>query len=86
MAEFPPIQQFQLIQRTSNRLEMLLVTPRPLSIAEEGHVRGWVLAAVGHPFDITLHYVAEIPRAAHGKYEDFRCEVAPASTKETFDA
>ncbi len=76
---FPPIQQFQLVQRSLTRMEMLLVTPRPLTAEEESRLRGWIEIAVGYPFEIQLTYVTQIPRGANGKYEDFRCEVVAPS-------
>ena len=63
LTEFPPIAQFQLIQRTLHAAELLLVTPRTLSGQEEQTVRGWAQQALGHPFDINIRYVREIPRA-----------------------
>ncbi|HEY2841138.1 MAG TPA: hypothetical protein VGJ26_18425 [Pirellulales bacterium] len=81
LESFPPIQQFQLIQRTLQQMEMLLVAPRGLTAVEEDLLRGWITQAVGHPFEIALTYVADIPRSASGKFEDFRCEVAPDSIK-----
>ncbi len=75
LAEFPPIHQFQLIQRTRHMMEMLLVTQRPLESHEEELLRGWITTALGHPFEILITYVADIPRGALGKFEDFRCEV-----------
>ena len=56
-------------------MEMLLVTQRPLESHEEELLRGWITTALGHPFEILITYVADIPRGALGKFEDFRCEV-----------
>jgi len=75
LQEFPPIQQFQLVQRTLTRMEMSLVTPRPLQHEEESRLRGWIETAVGHRFDVAFLYVDEIPRSPSGKFEEFRCEV-----------
>ena len=75
LAEFPPIHQFQLVQKSLTAMEMLLVAPRPLSPAEEARLRGWIVAAVGHPFEVVFRYVESIPRSPLGKFEDFRCEV-----------
>lgn len=75
MADFPPIMQFQLIQRSLKMAELLLVAPRPLTGPEEKLLRHWTQQALGHPFEITLTYMQEIPRSASGKFEDFRCEV-----------
>ncbi|HEY4311713.1 MAG TPA: hypothetical protein VGN12_19865 [Pirellulales bacterium] len=75
LADFPPIHQFQLIQRSRTSMEMLLVALRPLTPADEERLRGWVLTALGHPFEVGFRYVDEIPRGPLGKFEDFRCEI-----------
>ena len=72
---FPPISQFQFIQRNLERMELLLVAPRRLTEPEEKMLRGWVDEAVGYPFQVTITYVDNIPRSSAGKFEDFRCEV-----------
>lgn len=75
LADFPPIHQFQLIQRTTSAMEMLLVALRPLTTTDEDRLRSWIIAALGHPFDVTFRYVDSIPRSPLGKFEDFRCEI-----------
>jgi phenylacetate-CoA ligase len=82
IADFPPIHQFQLIQRSLTSLELLLVAARPLTPAEEQKLRGWVLAAAGYPFDVTIRYVDSIPRSSQGKFEDFRSELDPIAGSE----
>ncbi len=71
----PPIQQFQLIQRTLHEAELLLRTARPLLADEEALVRSWVDMAIGFSFQLKVTYVDEIPRGRTGKYEDIRCDV-----------
>ncbi len=85
LADFPPIHQFQLVQRSLQDMEMRLVALRPLSVAEEERLRGWIIAAVGHPFNVRFLYVDSIPRSSLGKFEDFRCEVAPDALPEPSD-
>lgn len=75
LSNFPPIHQFQLIQRTTTCMEMLLVALRPLTVTDEELLRGWITSAVGHPFDVSFRYVDAIPRSPLGKFEDFRCEI-----------
>jgi len=82
IADFPPIHQFQLIQHSLKSLELLLVALRPLTPPEEEKLRGWVLAAVGYPFEVAIRYVDSIPRSAQGKFEDFRSELEPAAGSE----
>jgi phenylacetate-CoA ligase len=80
-ARFPriaPVQQFQVVQQSLEAIEVRLVVARALTGDEEAKLRDHVLEHLKHPFGISFAYVADIPRAASGKYEDFRCEVAPA--------
>jgi phenylacetate-CoA ligase len=71
----PPLQQFQVIQRSLTSLEVLLVCPRALGADEEDVMRGYLAATLGHVFDVTFTYVAEVPRSKGGKFEDFRSEL-----------
>lgn len=73
--EMPPIQQFQLIQRTRDRLELMVVSPRLFTDDEQQLIRSWVDRAVGCRLELKITYVSDIARGATGKYEDFRCEV-----------
>jgi phenylacetate-CoA ligase len=75
--ELPPVEQFQLIQRSLQEVELLLVMQRKLNETEEMLLRGWVDMAIGHHFDLVITYVDEIPRGANGKFEDVRSEVDP---------
>jgi phenylacetate-CoA ligase len=75
LGDLPPVRQFQVIQRTVDTLEVKLVTPRPLRRDEEDRMRKYLHAALGYPFALSFTYVAEIPRSAGGKYEDFRSEL-----------
>lgn len=71
----PPISQFQVIQRSLSAVDVLLVTPRPLTSSEELKIQEWTLKALGYPFQVTLRYVDQIKPGPTGKFEDFRCEV-----------
>ncbi len=71
----PPLQQFQVVQRSLSALEVLLVCPRSLEPEEEDMMRRYLVATLGHPFDVTFTYVAEVPRSRGGKFEDFRSEI-----------
>ncbi|MBL9124642.1 MAG: phenylacetate--CoA ligase family protein [Planctomycetaceae bacterium] len=85
LADFPPIHQFQLVQRSTTAMEMLLVVHRPLSAADEDRLRAWIVSAVGYPFEVAFRYVDSIPRSPLGKFEDFRCEIPDARDQERGD-
>src|SRR5207253_5021199 len=62
----PPLQQFQVIQRSLTALEVLLVCPEPLGAAEEDIMREYLAFVLGHRFEVTFTYVAEVPRSKGG--------------------
>jgi hypothetical protein len=69
LANLPPIQQFQVIQRTVHALEVKLV------VEEEETLRKYLAREFGYPFACTFSYVKEIPRSPGGKFEEFRSEL-----------
>ncbi len=69
------IRQFQFIQKTRLDLELRLVVPQELSKAAEASVHQLVAGKFGDEFRLDITYCDEIPRAANGKFEEFRCEV-----------
>ena len=71
----PPLQQFQVVQRSLTALEVLLVCPRPLGSDEEDAMRAYLAVTLGHRFDVTFNYVPEVPRSPGGKFEDFRSDI-----------
>ncbi len=75
MGRLAPICQWQLIQKSYTKMELKLVTRRPLSDKEETAVVAAFMQTLGENFNISPRYVDEIPRAASGKYEEFRCEI-----------
>jgi phenylacetate-CoA ligase len=77
-AMLPPLQQFQLVQRTVENVELLLVALRRFTAVEEQFMRQLVDRALGCTLDVKISYVDEIPRGAGGKFEDFRSEVCQA--------
>ena len=75
LAEVAPVRQAQLVQRSLQELEMLLVVSRPPTAAEEDALRTAILTRLRHSFSLKFTYVDEISRSPGGKYEDFRSEV-----------
>lgn len=71
-----PISQFQLVQKTLDTIEAILVTARELTESEQNELRQLITTELTYPFMVTFTYVDEIPRSKGGKYEEFRSEVA----------
>jgi len=82
-SSLPPILQFQVIQRSLTDVDVLLVTPRALTVEEETLVRQWTHNAMCYPFNVRIQYVDSIPRGKTGKFEDFRCDVAGETGSDT---
>jgi phenylacetate-CoA ligase len=70
-----PIRQIQLVQKTTRRIEVRLVAPRPLDGSQQARLRAHLASVIGHPFEFDIVPVAAIPRSAGGKYEDYISEV-----------
>jgi phenylacetate-CoA ligase len=71
-----PVQQYQLIQKDVENIEIKLVTKRALTDKEEQGLRKYIVGRLGYPFTLTFTYADEIPRSKGGKFEDFRSELA----------
>lgn len=77
----PPIRQFQVIQRSLEEIEALLVVPRPLTDEEKQLLLRWFERGLGHTFRVKFTYVDHIPASPTGKFEDFRSDVAVGGNK-----
>ncbi|WP_158498778.1 phenylacetate--CoA ligase family protein [Magnetospira sp. QH-2] len=75
LTDIAPIRQFQLVQQKMDEIEVRLVVPEPLAEATEEKVRACLRDLLGYAFKLPITYLDEIPRAANGKYEDFRSEL-----------
>lgn len=69
------MRQVQVIQDSLTSLSLKVVSARALRAQEESAFRDTVRNAVGHPFDVTVSYVDDVPRSASGKFEDFICAI-----------
>lgn len=74
-AAIAPVRQFQVVQRSLEDIEVLLVVKRALTAEEAAALRTLILRSLGHPFSVRFSCCGEIPRNASGKYEEFRCEI-----------
>jgi phenylacetate-CoA ligase len=71
-----PVLQYQVIQKSTGRLEVRLVPKHPFTRAEEDQVRALLVEkAFEHPFEIDFVYLRDIPRQPNGKFEEFMSEV-----------
>jgi hypothetical protein len=73
-ASIAPVEQFQVIQRDRNSIELRVVAPRDLTPSETGLLLAALRNALGSDYRMTLQRLEQIPRGAGGKYEDFICE------------
>ena len=70
-----PIRQYQIIQRSLEGVEVMLVADRPVSESEEAQLSEIIRSELGHPFALSFSYVDAIPRGPGGKFEDFRSDL-----------
>jgi phenylacetate-CoA ligase len=70
-----PVRQFQFVQTALDALDARMVLERPITDEEEAALRALILGFLPAPFAIRFVWVDAIPRAASGKYEEFRSEL-----------
>lgn len=70
-----PVAQLQLVQRTLDRIDVNVVAPRALTQGEKAALVAALQTCLGHPFRMEVREVAEIPRSASFKFEDFVSEI-----------
>ncbi len=74
--DIAPVRQYQVIQRSLERVTLRLAVERPLTVAEEGALAEKLVEFLGHRFAVDFEYFTpEIPRGPGGKFEDFICEI-----------
>ena len=71
----PEIRQFQLTQKSFEKIEVKLVVATPLTNSKELQITQHLIEKFGHPFDYQFIYVDDIPRGANGKFEEFKSDV-----------
>jgi phenylacetate-CoA ligase len=71
-----PVVQYQLAQRSSQLVELRLVTETPLSPEQELELAAVVQRSLGHPFEVSFRYFeGALPPATGGKFEEFVSEL-----------
>jgi len=78
LMETAPVRQFQFVQTSSDRIVARLVCDARLSPSQEAAFRARVLSMLPAGLSLDFAYVADIPRAASGKFEEFVSEVSGA--------
>lgn len=74
--EIAPVRQYQVVQRSLERVTLRLATERPLRTDEESRLAAVLTEFLGYPFAVDFEYFPEgIPRGRGGKFEDFYSEV-----------
>jgi phenylacetate-CoA ligase len=71
----PGLRQYRLVQTALDALRLEILAPVPLTEAEAAAAAGWARAKFGQGFAVTVRHMADLPRSAAGKAEDFVCEV-----------
>jgi len=70
-----PVHQYQFVQKDLNTIEVRLAVKRDLTEEEGDKIKDWVAGKLGHPFNVFITIVEDIPRTASGKYQDFVSEL-----------
>ena len=74
--DIAPVRQYQIIQRSFERVTLRLAVERSLSADEEHGLAEKLVEFLGHRFVVDFDYCTpQIPRGAGGKFEDFICEI-----------
>lgn len=69
------ISRFRCIQHTTSQVELQLVANRVATAEEQAKIIDVVRENLGHPFEITITFPAEIPGGPTGKFETFISQV-----------
>lgn len=70
--DIAPVSQYQFIQHAPDRIEVRLVTERPLVAAEEMGLKDAICAKLQYPFTLDLVYFeGRLPLGRNGKFEEF---------------
>ena len=75
LSKIRAVKEYQVIQRSLHRIDVLLAIARPLTDDEISQVRAIMAKDVGTGFEIDLSYCDRIPRTAAGKLRPVRSEL-----------
>ena len=80
LARNPRVVEYQVVQRSLERIEVLLVVTSPLDAQEEDALRALAREEVGEGFRIDLTTVDSIPRTPAGKLRPFMSDLPRLSS------
>ena len=69
-----PVRQKQLVQRSPDEIEVVLVVEETLTGEQEARLGEALNRRIGHPFTYRFTYMDEIPRSKGGKFEEIRVD------------
>jgi len=75
--DIAPVRQFQIVQKTRERLELHAVVTRVPTSHEAARIKRRLNSQLKAEFAIEIIVRDAIPRGPGGKYEEFRSEIAP---------
>lgn len=75
LMEILPNAQFQLVQKRVDSLLLRIGTDRQPTEETLREIKDTITEAMGHPFDIQVEILPQIPRSKNGKYEEFQSDV-----------
>ncbi|MEQ8667506.1 MAG: AMP-binding protein [Rhodospirillales bacterium] len=75
MNRIADIRGIQMVQHSTEEIEVRLIVPRKLPAATEGKLGEYFIERLGHPFRFRFSYVDALERSAGGKFEDFICRI-----------
>jgi phenylacetate-CoA ligase len=70
-----PVRQLQLVQCAPDRIDVNVVAARALTGSEKAALVAALQGCLGYPFRMEVRELAEIPRSASHKFEDFVSEI-----------
>ncbi len=71
----PPLRQYRIVQKALDHLHLTLAVARPMTAEESAAAATWAGRKFGTDFRVTVEGMAELPRSAAGKSEDFICDL-----------
>jgi phenylacetate-CoA ligase len=75
---FNHLRQFQAHQRSLEEIDLKVVADRPFTDDEKNEVQAIIQKKFHYPFRVNVIEVSDIPRAANGKFEEFKSDLQEA--------